>query len=71
MPQELTWLRDAIIGGTAWPIYGQVPPIDQQGVEDRKIFNTNLYSKKNSGHEWTKVLTDAERRALIEYLKTL
>ena len=34
MPQELTWLRDAIIGGTAWPIYGQVPPIGQQGVED-------------------------------------
>ena len=43
----------------------------QQGIEDRKIFNTNLYSKQNTGHEWTKALTDAERRALIEYLKTL
>ena len=71
MPQELTWLRDTIVGGTLWPVYGQVPPLGQQGIEDRKIFNTNLYSKKNGGHEWTKVLTDAERRALIEYLKTL
>lgn len=35
------------------------------------IFNTNLYSKKNQGPEWTRVLNDAERRALVEYLKTL
>jgi mono/diheme cytochrome c family protein len=71
MPAEIRWVRDAAIGGTLWPIYGQIPPINQQTVEDRKIYNTNLYSKKNTGHEWTKVLTDAERRALIEYLKTL
>ncbi len=71
LPPELEWLKDTLIGGAAWPIYGQIPPLGQQGVEDRKIFNTNLPSKKNVGHEWTKVLTDAERRALVEYLKTL
>jgi mono/diheme cytochrome c family protein len=40
-------------------------------VDDRTIYNTNAYSKGNHGHEYTKVLTDDERRALIEYLKTL
>ena len=43
----------------------------QQDVENRKIFHTRLYSQGNQGHEFTAVLTDAERRALIEYLKTL
>jgi hypothetical protein len=40
-------------------------------VAQRAIYNTHAYSKDNHGHEFTKVLTDAERRALIEYLKTL
>jgi endo-cleaving rubber dioxygenase len=35
------------------------------------VFNTLMYSKKNRGHEWTRGLTDPERRALVEYLKTL
>ncbi len=40
-------------------------------IEDRKIYNTHLFSQSNAGHDFTAVLTDAERRALIEYLKTL
>lgn len=40
-------------------------------VENRKIYNTHMYSQGNEGHDFTAVLTDAERRALIEYLKTL
>jgi mono/diheme cytochrome c family protein len=40
-------------------------------VDDRTIYNTNAFSKGNQGHEYTKVLTDDERKALIEYLKTL
>ncbi|HEY0916765.1 MAG TPA: hypothetical protein VGE22_17960 [Solimonas sp.] len=43
----------------------------QQNVENRKVFNTNLYSQGNQGHAFTAVLTDAERKAIIEYLKTL
>lgn len=43
----------------------------QGEVEQRSIYNTHAYSKGNQGHEFTKVLTDQERRALIEYLKTL
>jgi len=40
-------------------------------VAARSVYNTHAYSKGNEGHEFTQVLTDAERRALVEYLKTL
>lgn len=57
----------------AWNL-GNLPvflQVTRQQVEDRKIYNTHLYSQGNQGHDFTTVLTDAERRALIEYLKTL
>jgi hypothetical protein len=40
-------------------------------VAQRAIYNTHAYSKGNQGHAFTKVLTDQERKALVEYLKTL
>jgi mono/diheme cytochrome c family protein len=48
-----------------------LPILTTKQIEDRKIYNTNYYSQSNAGHEFTSVLTDQERRALIEYLKTL
>jgi endo-cleaving rubber dioxygenase len=39
-------------------------------IEDRKIYNTRMHSQSNTGYEFTDVLTDAERAAPIEYLKT-
>ncbi|MGH8528863.1 MAG: hypothetical protein ACRETN_03330, partial [Nevskiales bacterium] len=70
-PPELLWLADTVLGGLLWPTWLVPPPIGDQGLADRMIFNTNMYSKKNRGHEWTKMLTDQERLALLEYLKTL
>lgn len=52
-----------------WNIAPQ--PQDAQTLEKRKIYNTYKYSQSNAGHAFTTVLTDDERRALIEYLKTL
>ena len=43
----------------------------QQQLENRKIYNTHLYGQGNGGHAFTSVLTDPERRAIVEYLKTL
>ncbi|AXQ29986.1 hypothetical protein D0B54_15470 [Solimonas sp. K1W22B-7] len=57
----------------AWNL-GNLPVFLQlgtQAAEDRKIYNTHLYSQGNEGHDFTAVLTDQERRALIEYMKTL
>ena len=54
----------------AWNIL--FPPILTNGqMEDRKNFNTHMFAQGNEGHEFNAVLTDAERRAIIEYLKTL
>jgi hypothetical protein len=70
-PEELQWVADTVLGGLLWPTWVVPPPYDTRGLEDRMIFNTNMYSKKNRGHEWTRTLTDTERRALMEYMKTL
>ncbi|ROH91082.1 hypothetical protein ED208_08955 [Stagnimonas aquatica] len=71
LPTEIDWVLRTVGGGLLWPSWIVPPPVGDAGMEIRKIFNTNLYSKKNSGHEWTQALTDAERRALLEYMKTL
>ncbi len=47
------------------------PTLTKAQMEDRKIYNTILFSQGNEGHEFNAVLTDAERTAIIEYLKTL
>ena len=40
-------------------------------LEDRKIYNTHKYSQGNQGHMFTSVLSEQERKAIVEYLKTL
>ncbi len=65
-------IASALFGNIAvvWNIL--FPPIlTNQQMEDRKIYNTKLFSQGNEGHEFTSVLTDEERSAIIEYMKTL
>jgi mono/diheme cytochrome c family protein len=57
-------------GGLIWNL-ANIPIKSNQQIEDRKIYNTRMYSQSNAGHAFTAVLTDQERRAIIEYLKTL
>jgi mono/diheme cytochrome c family protein len=60
-------------GSLAWNLFGNLvaPPYTTAQIEDRKIYNTRMHSQSNTGHEFTDVLTDKERVAIIEYLKTL
>jgi endo-cleaving rubber dioxygenase len=51
--------------------YVVAPPMNRQTVEARKVFNGFGFAKSPGGHDFTRALNDAERRALIEYLKTL
>ena len=57
-------------GGLIWNL-ANLPPKTNAEIEQRKIYNTYMYSQSNAGHQFTSVLTDQERKALIEYLKTL
>ena len=70
-----SWYDQVITG-----LYGNVilawnvlfpPTITNTQIENRKIYNTYMYGQGNAGHAFNSVLTDTERRALIEYLKTL
>ncbi|HTO69086.1 MAG TPA: hypothetical protein VMR31_04425 [Myxococcota bacterium] len=47
------------------------PTITNTDIERRKIYNAYMYGQGNGGHAFTSVLTDQERLAIIEYLKTL
>lgn len=67
----LMTLLNAINGGNPYTWYLGVPSGNDRALEDRKIYNTHRYGQGNQGHDFTAVLTDAERLAVIEYLKTL
>lgn len=47
------------------------PGASLPGIERRKVYDTSLPGRGNGGHTYGDGLTDAERSALIEYLKTL
>lgn len=73
-PLVQSWLDILFTNGSlAWNIFGTVmsPSLTNAQIEDRKIYNTRMHSQSNTGHEFTDVLTDKERTALVEYLKTL
>lgn len=47
------------------------PGLDVPAIERRKVYDTTQRSRGNGGHTYGDALTDEERYALIEYLKTL
>ncbi|MEK6787656.1 MAG: hypothetical protein AABY68_01730 [Pseudomonadota bacterium] len=67
--QQLLSLIYGNLSGT-WNVL-HPPLLTTQQIEERKIYNTQMFSQGNQGHEFVSVLTDQERRALIEYMKTL
>lgn len=46
-------------------------PKDLPGAEKRQYFNTLEFGKSNQGHDYPDALTDDEKTAVLEYLKTL
>jgi mono/diheme cytochrome c family protein len=55
-----------------WKV-SDVPPSDPTlpGIERRKVYDTTKPGRGNAGHTYGDTLTPDERRAVIEYLKTL
>ncbi len=52
-------------------VESKVPGKTVNDFEKRKVYDTNMRGRNNSGHTYGDALTDQERKALIEYLKTL
>jgi len=62
---------DAVKLGWRITVLDQPPSAKMPPAERRKIYDTTLPGRHNSGHTFGDELTEPERMALIEYLKTL
>lgn len=51
--------------------YAQLPESVQTGRQRRQYFDTSKFGKSAAGHTFPDALDDAEKRAVLEYLKTL
>ena len=49
----------------------KVPLTELDAAVRRSYFDTRRFGKSNQGHDYPTVLTETERRAVLEYLKTL
>jgi mono/diheme cytochrome c family protein len=59
-------------GNVGWKVTEVSPPDAKvSGYERRKVYDTSKPGRGNGGHTYGDDLTEAERRAVIEYLKTL
>ena len=54
-----------------WPWEPAVPHTEAPPSERPTIYDTTLFGYGNGGHTFGDSLTDAERKAVLEYLKTL
>ncbi len=62
---------DAVKVGWKFKEVSEPPDAKAPGVERRKVYDTALRGRNNGGHTFGDKLTEDERSALIEYLKTL
>jgi mono/diheme cytochrome c family protein len=66
---DSTHLDEEALG---WPWEAvEVPQAELPEAERKHAYDTSYWSQSNRGHTFGDHLTDAERRAVIEYLKTL
>jgi mono/diheme cytochrome c family protein len=49
----------------------EIPPDATAGWQRRELFDTRAFGKSAGGHDFPEALTQDERRAVLEYLKTL
>jgi hypothetical protein len=68
---SITQVMDQILAGLGWTgaVAMQDPAAD--AVDKRLVYDSRILGNSNAGHEFTDALTAPERRAIIEYLKTL
>jgi hypothetical protein len=57
--------------GFPWEVVASGQKAPPFGIPAKEIYDTEQYSHSNRGHVFGDVLTPAQRRAVIEYLKTL
>lgn len=55
----------------SWAGLLTIPDPAPDSIDKRLVYDSRILGNGNGGHEFTDVLTETERKAVIEYLKTL
>jgi hypothetical protein len=64
-------VQNYLNGSLSWAGLLTVGDPAPDGIDKRLVYDTRILGNDDAGHEFTDALTDAERKAIIEYLKTL
>jgi hypothetical protein len=70
-PSITQLLTNVLYGTVNWASVVTVPDVTPGGIDKRLVYDTRKLGNGNGGHDFSDVLTDQERKAVIEYLKTL
>lgn len=69
---SLTQLAQSYLNSTlSWAGLVSIPDPAPDSFDKRLIYDSRILGNGNGGHSFSDVLSDAERKAIIEYLKTL
>lgn len=70
-PSVLQILQNLINGTVSWAGLVTIQDPASDGIDKRLVYDTRILGNGNGGHDFSDVLSEAERKAIIEYLKTL
>lgn len=70
-PSLVQMVQNLLNGLVSWTGIVSIPDPAPGAGDKRLVYDTRTLGNGNAGHEFTDVLTDQERKAVIEYLKTL
>jgi mono/diheme cytochrome c family protein len=70
-PSLIQSAENLIKGLVSWAGLLPLPDITPGAFDKRLVYDSRILGNGKQGHEFTDVLTEQERRAVIEYLKTL
>jgi hypothetical protein len=70
-PSLTQMVQNFLNGAVSWTGLVNIPDPVPGSVDKRLVYDTRILGNGNGGHTFTDALTEQERKALIEYLKTL
>jgi endo-cleaving rubber dioxygenase len=70
-PSLVQMTQNFLNGLVSWTGIVNIPDPSPGAIDKRLVYDTRILGNGNGGHTFSDVLTDTERRAIIEYLKTL
>jgi endo-cleaving rubber dioxygenase len=70
-PSLVQLVQNFLNRSLSWSGLVSIPDPAPDSIDKRLVYDTRILGNGNGGHTFTDVLTEQERKAIIEYLKTL